>query len=355
MKPAVTVVLATYGRPGTLACAVQSVLLQTMPHWRLLVIGDGCGDETAAAMEPFLSDPRIRYVNLPWRCGEQAQPNSAGMACAQTERIAFLNHDDLWLPSHLEAACRELDKNGADFFIGRSAWVWEGTSSLDTLPPIATVSPPSLNFNKVFLSGFHCVEPVSAWVITRKLAEKVGPWRSSAELFRPPIQDWVLRACRAGARLLTGIGLTSIKFENQWSQQSPQRRYDTSALPQEAVLQAISNPARLQELSAQLSTLLAKPGAVGYRMDLDVAPIAHPDVQRLSKLLVSPSNAAYFLKTGLDSYAWLCAELGLVRGMRWHWALKHRTGEENLTPPRVQQVTQHVAQALREQGWNDDA
>lgn len=354
MTSAVTIVLPTYGRPGTLACAVRSVLLQTMPDWRLLVIGDGCGEETAAVMAPFLADPRIRYVNLPWRCGEQAQPNSAGMACASTSRIALLNHDDLWLPSHLDTACRQMNHTGADFFFGRSAWIWDAPESMDAPLAIETVSPLPQSFEQIFCSGIHRIEPASAWVVSRKLADKVGPWHSSSSLFRVPIQDWVLRACRAGAQVTPCAEVTCFKFENQWSAQAAERRYDTPALPQESALRMMQVPATLHDLTLRLQRLAKHPEAVGRRMELSAAPTIGPKAQQLTQQLLTTNTANFYLQTQLDAYTWLCAELGLPRGWRWRAALQHRTGETRLTPPPQPEVTAYVARAITEAPWTND-
>lgn len=352
MTAAVTVVLATYGRPQTLVCAVQSVVQQSLPHWRLLVVGDGCGEETASAMAPFLADPRIRYVNLPWRCGEQALPNSAGMACATTDTIAFLNHDDIWLPTHLAVALDQLAQTGADFFFGRSAWIWDAPADAQAPLVIETVSPLAQDFHRVFTLGFHCIEPVSAWVITRTLAQRVGPWRTSSELFRAPIQDWFLRAYRAQARVLPGHQVTCLKFEHHWSGDAPARRYDTSAAPQAAALALMQTPAELEAFSRGLQQLTQQPGAIARRMHLDNAPVQRPDVQRITQQLVTPQTADYFLQTGLDAYAWLCAEVGLPRGWRGRSTLLHRTGETPITPPPVADVVEHVRQALSQQPWS---
>lgn len=354
MTSTVTIVLPTYGRPGTLACAVQSVLHQTLSRWRLLVIGDGCGEETAAALAPFLADPRIRYVNLPWRCGEQALPNSAGMACASTDRIAFLNHDDLWLPTHLEAACLQLDHTGADFFLGRSAWIWEAPASAGAPLAIETISPLQQSFHQVFVSGFHGVEPVSAWVVTRALADKVGPWRRAADLFRTPIQDWVLRAYRAGARVTPGMAVSCLKFENQWSPQAATQAYDTPAHLQETALRQMQTPSGLHALTQQLQRLAEQPEAVGRGMNLHVPAVHDPQVQQLAQQLLTANTADYFLQTGLDSYNWLCAEAGLVRGWRWQWALQRRTGETQLTPPAASEVSEYVARAVAANAWSNN-
>ena len=41
----------------------------------------------------------------------------------------------------------------------------------------------------------------SAWLLTRELATRVGPWRPARETFVSPSQDWLFRAWQAGARL----------------------------------------------------------------------------------------------------------------------------------------------------------
>lgn len=351
MPPTTTIVLPTYGRPDALICAVQSVLHQTVPEWRLLVIGDGCREETAAALAPYLSDPRICYVNLPWRCGEQALPNSAGMACAQTDRIAFLNHDDLWLPNHLQTAHQQLDTAQADFFFGRAAWIWSAPAHADGPLPIETIAPIAQGFPQVFTQGFSCVEPVSAWVITRALAEKVGPWRASSELYRPSIQDWVLRAYRAGARVTPGMEVTCMKFENQWSAEAPERKYDTPAVAQQAALRAMQTPARLEDLRRTLQQLSRNPEAIARKMRLGVAPVEHPQIAKIAQLLITDHAANFFLHTNLDAYTWLCVEAGLERGWRWRWALACRTGETQLTPPPLADISACVAQAAAAHAW----
>jgi hypothetical protein len=345
--PAFTIVIPTYGRPDALRCAVQGVLLQSRQDWLLLVIGDACSVETADAMAPFLIDPRIRYINLPERCGEQALLNSAAMAVATTDYIAFLNHDDLWLPDHLELAARRLRDGGADFFMGRSAWTWGQPSEQPDVPALTSLSPDPREAGHFFLSGIHYIEPASAWVITRTLARTVGPWRPALELFRTPIQDWAMRAWRGGARVIGAEKVSCLKFENQWANGSLERKYDTPAAPQQALTAVISDRARLAQLEQRLQQLAGDPAAVGRGMQPELVDAGDPALQRLARMLVTPEMASYYLQTGLDVYAWCCAEAGRQRGWRWRAALRKRTGEEQLTQPSLASVVEHLAQSLR--------
>ncbi|TCJ18706.1 glycosyltransferase family 2 protein [Parasulfuritortus cantonensis] len=345
-RPRVTVVVATYGRPDALVCALRSVRAQTCPDWRLVVVGDACGDATGAALAPFLGDRRIAYANLPWRCGEQALPNSAAMALADSDFIAFLNHDDLWLPDHLAVAIRQLEATGADFFVGRSAWVWDDAEAPDVLPPFASLSPRPRSFTAMFRTGLHYIEPVSAWVVRTDLARRVGPWRRSRDLFRTPIHDWAIRAGRRGARLAEAEAVTCIKFENHWRR--PERRYETPAHAQEAVLRAIEDPAGRPGLEDCLRGLLDDPGAPGRRMRLSLAEPGNQVSAWLARGLLNRASARLYFLTGLDAYGLYCILTGVEKGRRMRKTLKMRTGETDLAPPPLARLVDFLRTALRD-------
>jgi glycosyltransferase involved in cell wall biosynthesis len=95
--PTVSVIIATYNRSQTLRHAVQSVCNSSFSDWELIVVGDACTDDTAQCVSSF-DDPRIRFVNLPSRCGHQAGPHNHGLALARGRYVAFLNHDDFYFP-----------------------------------------------------------------------------------------------------------------------------------------------------------------------------------------------------------------------------------------------------------------
>lgn len=86
----VSVVIATYNRPDTLLVAITSALAQTHPVEEVIVVGDCCNETTADALAG-LNDSRVKYINLPVRCGEQAIPNAIGVLWATSTWVAFLN------------------------------------------------------------------------------------------------------------------------------------------------------------------------------------------------------------------------------------------------------------------------
>ncbi len=194
--PRLSIVIATYNRAALLAHAVESVRRSSIDDWELLVVGDGCTDNSADVIAG-LDDPRITFVNLPANVGEQSAPNNEGLRRARGRYVAFLNHDDLFFPDHLETALRHLDREQADF-------VW---SPLLVALPVTPPAPPDVESFR--LSGVPFgpdYDPrifvfASSWVLTRELASRVGPWRSARDLFVSPSQDWLFRAWKSGARM----------------------------------------------------------------------------------------------------------------------------------------------------------
>jgi glycosyltransferase involved in cell wall biosynthesis len=107
--PRVTVVMATYNWATVLPCSIGSALDQTYRDLELLVTGDGCTDESAEVVART-GDPRVRWHNLEPNHGHQYAPNNDGIARANGEIIAYLGHDDLWLPNHLEVLVDAVDR-----------------------------------------------------------------------------------------------------------------------------------------------------------------------------------------------------------------------------------------------------
>ena len=111
--PHVSVIIATYNRAHTLRHAIQSVRDSSFTDWELIVVGDACTDDTAECVASF-ADSRIRFENLPSRCGYQSGPHNHGIAIACGTFIAFLNHDDFYLRDHLANCVAALETGNAD-------------------------------------------------------------------------------------------------------------------------------------------------------------------------------------------------------------------------------------------------
>jgi glycosyltransferase involved in cell wall biosynthesis len=75
---------------------------QTVREIEILVVGDGAGAGTEAAVSKLAKyDGRIRYFGFPKGERHGEANRHAVLASASGKYIAYLCHDDLWLPDHL--------------------------------------------------------------------------------------------------------------------------------------------------------------------------------------------------------------------------------------------------------------
>jgi hypothetical protein len=207
--PIVSVIIATYNRSGVLRYAIESVLRQTLTDFELLVVGDGCTDDTATVVASF-ADPRIHWQNLPVNSGNQSAPNNAGLDMARGRYVAYLGHDDIWLSDHLVRHVEVLERTGADL-----TYSW-----MEMLGP---GPQPVRQVTGISASGQYDGEgvlPPSSIVHTRAMATAIGPWKDYRTIARPPDQEFVARAFAHGAKFAPVRRLTVLKFNASWRPRS---------------------------------------------------------------------------------------------------------------------------------------
>lgn len=107
-NPLVSIIIPTYNRAGFIPAAVESVFAQTYKNVEIVVVDDGSTDDTPSKLEEY--GGRIRVVRQANR-GPAAARNR-GIKVAGGEIIAFLDSDDLWLPSKLERQVALLTAGG---------------------------------------------------------------------------------------------------------------------------------------------------------------------------------------------------------------------------------------------------
>ena len=206
-SPRISIVTATFNRSGVLRHTIASVIAQRFTDWELLVIGDACTDDTADVVAAF-SDPRIRFHNLATNVGEQSGPNNVGVSMTRGALIAFLNHDDLWFPDHLDTLATAIDDTGADLVFSLMAMMIPGHR------PLLSNFTPSGRYE------LRTVVPASSWLFRRDLADRVGPWHSYRMSYEAPSQEWLSRAARAGASLRLVSSVTVIAFPSGYRRNS---------------------------------------------------------------------------------------------------------------------------------------
>lgn len=195
--PRVTVVMATYNWAPVLPYSIGTVLDQTFTDFELLVVGDGCTDESAQVVGAF-DDPRVHWINLSNNTGHQAGPNAEGIRRASSQLIAYLGHDDLWLPGHLATL---VDAIGGDV-----GMVHATTLMVSPGRPLATFPEDGWT-----MTPGAWIPPTTV-LHRRDLADAVGSWRppSATGTLDPEADLWMRLAARTDTRWLDE--LTSVKL-----------------------------------------------------------------------------------------------------------------------------------------------
>lgn len=201
--PLVTVVIATYNRAETLKYAIESVLWQTYGNFELWVIGDCCTDHTEKIVHSYSHDPRVNWYNLPLNSGYQSKPNNEGIRRGKGEYIAYLNHDDIWLPNHLEDTVSHLQKTQADIVFSVIQWIYSFTSSRPDIPLLPSLPIP----------------PEATAVVHKKsIINRIGYWKDINETYSYPRVDFFRQAQFAGLKFEIVPSLTGLKF--LWDEKS---------------------------------------------------------------------------------------------------------------------------------------
>jgi glycosyltransferase involved in cell wall biosynthesis len=104
MSPAVSIILPTFNRPQFLSAALDSVRAQTFADWELIIADDGSDGVTRDFLRTLADPPKVRVIWLA-HSGRPAVARNAGIRAARGDYVAFLDSDDLWLPSKL---CRQI-------------------------------------------------------------------------------------------------------------------------------------------------------------------------------------------------------------------------------------------------------
>ena len=168
MEPLVSVIIPNYNYARYLPQALDSVLAQTYPHVEIIVVDDGSTDETALVLCEY--NERIRSFQHQ-REGVSVARNR-GVQESHGQLIAFLDADDVWLPTKLE---RQVQRFLDDPDLGLVHCGWEAIdkmgaasdSHLDGLEGWVAKELLLLRRPAVLVVG-------SGAVVTRNVFEEIG-------------------------------------------------------------------------------------------------------------------------------------------------------------------------------------
>jgi glycosyltransferase involved in cell wall biosynthesis len=105
--PTVTVIIPTHNDGAFIEEALESVLNQTFRDFDIIVVNDGSTDDT----EQRLANYRGRIMYQYQECRGPAASRNWAVRATRSPLVAFLDADDLWLPSKLEKQVRFAQAN----------------------------------------------------------------------------------------------------------------------------------------------------------------------------------------------------------------------------------------------------
>jgi glycosyltransferase involved in cell wall biosynthesis len=203
--PLVSVVLSTYNWSSVLRHSIRSVLWQTYPNLELLVIGDGCTDDSEQVVASF-GDERVRWHNLESNSGSQAIPNNTGVELSSGEYIAYQGHDDVWHPKHLAVLLSRIQRARGDF----------AYSLAEVLGPPGS----RIRFLSGRVAGANLTPgtwlPPASMLHTAGLASRAGGWRTWEDGAGPPDVTFLARVLESGGRPVRASALTTFKFPSSF-------------------------------------------------------------------------------------------------------------------------------------------
>jgi len=165
MSPEISVIIPTYNRASMVVEAVESVLAQDMTDFELIVINDGSTDDTEKKLSVYGS--RLKYYQQE-NAGVSAARNR-GIKFSSAPLLAFLDSDDLWLPSKLQVQHTYMTAN-PEIHICQTEEIWWRNGR--RVNPKKHHQKPA---GDIFQRSLElCLVSPSAVMMRRELLEKVG-------------------------------------------------------------------------------------------------------------------------------------------------------------------------------------
>lgn len=193
MPELVSTIIPTYNRAALLVRALDSVAVQGYRPIEVVIVDDGSTDNTVeivAGRREYLASKGIDVIFHQQKNQKAPKARNVGMKLARGSLYAFLDSDDLWMPTFVETVVRLLDEHprcGMGFSgilgIDDNDMVFaERRMYLDPDPEEGVLESP---FNRIIR---YMPTQTSGVIVRRAVIEDVGDF----DLGLPVVEDWDL-------------------------------------------------------------------------------------------------------------------------------------------------------------------
>ncbi|MBL8816497.1 MAG: glycosyltransferase [Planctomyces sp.] len=191
-KPLVSVVIPCFNGAEDVAGAIDSALAQQNCEVEVIVINDGSSDETANVLNRY--GDRIRTVHQENR--GLPKTRNLGIELALGEWVAFLDHDDLWMPDKLQKQLEGATTEDAGV-VYTNTLNFGDSDRVDSLRHVPDQMPQGDLFEALLMDNFLVT---SSLMVRRTILDSVGRFTESPVM----AEDWDLwlKIAAAGHRFV---------------------------------------------------------------------------------------------------------------------------------------------------------
>ena len=172
-KPKVSIIIPVYNAEKFLSETIESVIAQTYTDWEIIAVDDGSTDRSREILRKYEQRLPLKIRVITQKNSGVSIARNNAIAIAKGEYIAFLDHDDLWLPDKLEKQVELLDSNKELGLVYSDSYVIGEKGNLTRRKTLfESVKPFRGNaFNELFYDNFI---PLLTAIIRKEVLNKVG-------------------------------------------------------------------------------------------------------------------------------------------------------------------------------------
>ena len=185
--PLVSIVTPSFNQGRFIGRTIESVLAQSYPKIEYVVIDGGSQDGTVELLQSYRN--RLEWVSEPDR--GQTNAINKGMACVQGEIRAYLNSDDVLMPTAIERVVKFFQANpNCDMIYGDADYIDENDRIIGRYPTA------NYSFNRLLQDCMIC-QPAAFW--KQRIATIIGPFDEKCNYAMD--YDYWLRIAKAGGNI----------------------------------------------------------------------------------------------------------------------------------------------------------
>ncbi|HEV2287817.1 MAG TPA: glycosyltransferase [Candidatus Acidoferrales bacterium] len=185
----ISVIIPAFNSAAFLPQCLESILQQTQFAHEIILVDDGSTDETSEIIRKYL--PRITYLRK--ENGGASSARNCGIRTASQEWIAFMDADDISLPTRFDRQMKLTEQTGCELVFGDQTVFNDATGA--SMSWFAKNSFQQLLKGKVVLENpfemllrYGCFVPQSTALVRRNRLLEIGLYDESMT----PIEDYDL-------------------------------------------------------------------------------------------------------------------------------------------------------------------